>query len=55
MDGKVVKLAIGNVSFDLLIPQVCKKLLEPLVKSNPVRLRQPHYLRFQFLNAHGGN
>jgi hypothetical protein len=51
--GKVVQLAIGNVSFDLPIPRVRDEFLKPLGKSSQVRLRQPRHFRFQLLNAHG--
>ena len=55
LPGKMIEPAIGNVSFDLLIPRVRNEILEPLGKSSQVRLRQPRDFRLQFLNAHGGN
>ena len=55
MPAEVIELAIGNVSFDLLVPRVRNEFLEPLAKGSQVRLRQLRHFRLQFLNAPTAN
>ena len=54
LPGEGIEPAIGDVTFNLLIPRVGNKFIEPLVKRRQVRLGQARHFRFQFLNAHGG-